>query len=88
MMVQISDLAFNFYVDGILSETVAQAGTLRSYDHVRLGSGLPNAGIESYYDNVTVVTAAVPEPSTVALGVTGLLFLAYKKRALFLGSRS
>lgn len=42
-----------------------------------------------FLDNVSFNNIGqVPEPSTLALGVTGLLFLAYKKRGLFLRSRS
>ena len=62
---------FRFFVDGILSKTVSQTGTLRSYDHVRLGSGVSNAGNESFFDNVIVSVNPVPEPSTIALALLG-----------------
>jgi len=78
LAVEITDLNFTFFVDGVLSKTVSQAGTLRSYDHLRLGSGLSNAGNESYFDNVIVSVNPVPEPSTIALallGGAGFLFL-------------
>jgi hypothetical protein len=84
LAVVISDLDFKFYVDGILSETVAQTGTLRSYDVVRLGSGLSNAGNEAFFDNVTVEVIAVPEPPAMALGLLcglGLLFGMVRRRA-------
>ena len=83
LAVVISSLDFKFYVDGILSETVLQTGTLRSYDHVRLGSGLSNAGNASYFDNVLIETNPIPEPSTVALAVLGgaaLCFVLIRRR--------
>jgi hypothetical protein len=73
LAVTINDVDFRFFVDGILSETVAQTGalSLRSYDVVRLGSGLSNAGNEAFYDNVRVEVIPVPEPSAMALGLLG-----------------
>jgi hypothetical protein len=71
LAVVISDLDFKFYVDGILSETVVQAGTLRSYDHLRLGSGLSNAGVDSYFDNVRVEVSQVPEPGILSMVMLG-----------------
>ncbi len=76
LAVVISDLDFKFYVDGLLSKTVVQTGTLRSYEHIRLGSGLSNAGVDSYFDNVRVEVTPVPEPSIAALfgiGLSGLI---------------
>lgn len=68
--VTITDTAFSFYVDGVLSETVANAFTLRSYDTVRLGSGITSLNIAAF-DDVVVQVNPVPEPSTVALGLLG-----------------
>ena len=76
--VEITDLSFRFFVDGILSKTVAQTGTLRSYDHVRLGSGLSNAGVDSYFDNVLV---QVPEPTAAALAGIGVCMLIGMRRS-------
>jgi hypothetical protein len=76
LAVIISDLDFKFYVDGQLAETVAQTGlTLRSYDVVRIGSGLSSTR-EVFYDNVRVEVIQVPEPTTAALlglGLSGLI---------------
>ena len=83
LSVVISDVDFRFYVDGILSETVLQAGTLRSYDHIRLGSGLSNAGVDSYFDNVRVEVVTVPEPGMAALlglGFSGLIALHRRRK--------
>lgn len=80
LRVEISDLAFNFYVDNILSEVVPQgggAGTLRSYDVVRVGSGVSSAAI-AFYDNVSVTT--IPEPSLLALGLAGLTGVLRRRR--------
>lgn len=83
LAVVISDLDFKFYVDGILSETVVQGGLLRSYDHLRLGSGLSNAGVDSYFDNVRVEVVTVPEPGVAALlglGCSGLIALHRRRK--------
>ena len=74
LSVTITDTAFNFYVDGLLAETVANAFTLRSYDLVRLGSGISSAN-EAYFDDV-LVGVNVPEPSTAVLSILGALGLA------------
>lgn len=77
LSVTITDTAFNFYVDGSLAETVANTLTLRSYDSVRLGSGVSSTR-EAFFDNVSVTVNAVPEPTTgalIALGLSGLLVL-------------
>jgi hypothetical protein len=50
--VTISNTDFKFYVDGILARTVTNNWTLRSYDEIRIGSGLSNAGNAAYVDNV------------------------------------
>lgn len=69
LRVEISDVDFKFYVDNSLAETVLQTGTLRSYDVLRLGSGVTSAA-EAWFDNVRV--EIVPEPSTLALGLIGV----------------
>lgn len=78
LAVEISDVDFKFYVDGQLAETVLQGGlTLRSYDLVRLGSGLSSIS-EAYFDNVKVET--VPEPSAAVLGLAGLVGVIRRRR--------
>jgi hypothetical protein len=63
LAVEISDADFRFYVDGILAEIVPNTFALRSYDVVRLGSGLSNANNEAYWDNVKVETIHQVRPS-------------------------
>lgn len=68
--VEVSDTEFRFYVDGSLAKTVANSVTLRSYDLVRLGSGLSSTnGI--FIDNVLVETNPIPEPRFAALALLG-----------------
>jgi hypothetical protein len=65
---------YNFYVDGILAEQVSNVGTtasIRSYDNIRMGSGLSNGSTAAYFDNMFL--AVVPEPTTLAL--CGLAFV-------------
>jgi hypothetical protein len=74
---------YDFYVDGVLAERVHNVGTaaqIRSYDNVRIGSGLSNGNNSAYYDNMRVQTGSsilVPEPSNVAL--LGLATLGYRR---------
>lgn len=80
LAVTISDLDFKFYVDGSLAETVPQTGlTLRSYDVVRLGSGL-SATTEAFFDNVLIQVNPVPEPTTAALAGIGICALIGMRR--------
>ncbi|WP_428306153.1 dockerin type I domain-containing protein [Lacipirellula sp.] len=61
--VTVSDLDFKFYVDNILSRTVLRSKgvastpniTIRSFDEIRIGSGVSNGDHASYVDNVSVV---------------------------------
>jgi hypothetical protein len=65
LAVEISYDAFHFFVDGSLAETVPHDGiTRRSYDVVRLGSGLTSVN-GTNIDNVKV--ELVPEPSSLLL---------------------
>ena len=75
LAVEITNIDYKFYVDGALAETVANSFTLRSYDLVRLGSGITSVS-EAYFDNVSVETNPVPEPSAVALCLLGAAGLA------------
>jgi hypothetical protein len=74
---------FDFYVDGQLAERVHNVGTaaqFRSYDVVRLGSGLSNAGNAAWWDNFRVEVIVVPEPSAAALGLIGGVALLWAAR--------
>lgn len=72
---------FAFYVDGVLAEIVSNVGTaasIRSYDNITIGSGLSNGSTEAFFDNVSLVTAPIPEPGAfafAALGLGALLFV-------------
>jgi hypothetical protein len=79
LAVEISDVDFKFYVDGSLAKTVANALTLRSYDVVRLGSGL-TATREANFDNVRVEVITVPEPSALSLAALGLGALLLRRK--------
>jgi hypothetical protein len=79
LAVEITDAEFKFFVDGLLAETVANTATLRSYDSVRLGSGITSTTAANL-DNVSVVTNPVPEPGTAALGFLGGLLLLRRRR--------
>jgi len=74
---------FAFYVDNIFAEQVSNIGTaatLRSYDVIRLGSGVSNASNPSWYDNFMVEVTVVPEPSTWVLGLMGGLGILWRMR--------
>jgi hypothetical protein len=71
LKVTITDTAFDFYVDGALAETVANAFTLRSYDLVRLGSGISSLQ-PTFFDNINVEVNPVPEPGTLTFIALGL----------------
>ena len=79
LAVEITNVEFKFFVDGVLAETVANAATLRSYDSVRLGSGI-TAATSANLDNVAVETNPVPEPGTLAFGLLGGLVLLRRRR--------
>lgn len=68
LKVEITDTEFRFFVDGSLAETVPNTVTIRSYDSVRLGSGVTSTN-EIFVDNVLV--ASIPEPGAVSLCVLG-----------------
>jgi hypothetical protein len=76
---------FDFFVDSVLSERVSNVGsaaTLRSYDVIRLGSGVSNAGNTAWYDNFMVQVTVVPEPSALILSLLGVLGLFFGRVAL------
>lgn len=80
LKVVIDDLNYKFYVDNSLAETVSQTGlTLRSYDTLRLGTGLTSLN-EAGYDNFFVGTAPAPEPATVGLLAVGTMGLLTRRR--------
>jgi hypothetical protein len=73
---------YAFYVDGQLAETVNNIGsgaTIRSYDNIALGSGVSNANLESFFDNMQLDTYA-PEPASLSLIALGGFALLGRKR--------
>jgi hypothetical protein len=67
---------YDFYVDGVLAERVHNVGTaasIRSYDNIRIGSGLSNGNNAAYYDRMWVRVVPIPEPTTFALVALGLV---------------
>jgi len=71
LAVEISELDFRFFVDGMLSEVVPNTFTLRSYDVVRLGSGLSNNNNDAFWDNVRVETIHQTRPGVWNLDENG-----------------
>jgi hypothetical protein len=59
--------SINFFVDGTQSTTVATGFTLRSYDTVRLGSGITATQNAAFDDVLVQIPSAVPEPTSLAL---------------------
>jgi hypothetical protein len=81
---------FDFYVDGVLAERVHNVGTaatIRSYDNIRIGSGLTNGNNAAQYDNMRLQTGSsilIPEPSSimlVGLSLVGAAFAARRRAA-------
>ena len=56
LRVVVDNSSFRFYVDGVLSRTVANSFTLRSYETLVLGSGLSNGSVQAGVDNVKLIS--------------------------------
>ncbi|MDB6071886.1 MAG: Xanthan lyase [Verrucomicrobiales bacterium] len=69
--------SINFYVDGILSRSLAGA-TAASWDTIVLGSALGATATTAYFDGVSLVT--VPEPSGSVLTLAAILGAASLRR--------
>jgi hypothetical protein len=68
---------YSFYVDNQLAERVSNVGTaasIRSYDVIRIGSGLSNGNTEAFYDNMRLEFVPVPEAGAfIAMSAVGLV---------------
>jgi hypothetical protein len=75
---------YAFYVDNQLAELVSNVGTaasIRSYDNIRIGSGLSNGSTEVFFDNMRLEYVTVPEPAAVVLlGVAAAAFGCLRRR--------
>ena len=72
---------FAFYVDNVLAERVSNVGTfdtIRSYDNIRIGSGLSNGSTEAFIDNMRL--EIVPEPGATGLFGLGVAVLVARRR--------
>jgi hypothetical protein len=69
---------YKFYVDGVLGGSVANVADF-NYNWVVLGSGLTTA-TPIAFDDVNVMT--IPEPSTLVLGLLGMLGLVFARLTL------
>lgn len=73
---------FEFFVNDILAERVSNVGAawqFRSYDTIRLGSGLSNADNAAWYDDFRV-EVFIPEPSAIGLCLMSAIGLACRRR--------
>jgi hypothetical protein len=66
-----------YYVDGVLAETVSNVGPNLQYSVIRIGSGLANGNRQAFFDNMQlqfIQAVAVPEVSSFAVvGLAGVL---------------
>jgi hypothetical protein len=75
--IEIRSAAVNFHVDGMLGRSWSR-GTLSDFDCVVLGSGLTNFGA-AWTDDLLV--EHVPEPVTLAMLTSGLVFVRRRRMA-------
>ena len=68
---------YSFFIDGQLGGTISNAAEL-DYSYVVLGSGLSTSPSGIAFDNVSAMV--VPEPSSLILGLAGLVGLALARR--------
>ncbi len=74
----------DFYVDNTLAEKVSNIGdalALRSYDVIRIGSGVSNGNIDANFDNMQLEYIPIPEPATLVLaGIVCMGLLGVRRR--------
>lgn len=76
-----NSLDLDFYVDNVLAEREHNIGTatsLRSYDVIRMGSGLSNGAANAYFDNMYL--EVVPEPASLGVIALGGIALLRRRR--------
>jgi hypothetical protein len=75
----------DFFVDNTLAEKVSNIGdalALRSYDVIRIGSGISNGGTDVNFDNMQLEYIQIPEPATLVLaGIVCMGLLGVRRRA-------
>ena len=75
-------VSLDLFADGSIDSSYTSVGTVSgSFTDLRFGgpSNLSSAGGGAWFDNIKLELVSVPEPTTVALGVLGLLALASRR---------
>jgi len=67
----------DYFVDDVLAHSSPQDNVGIQWNNVMLGSGITSAGLDAWYDDVSVVQ--IPEPATLAFLALGGLFLVRRR---------